>query len=92
MDIRGAVREFIRSNFYVADGVGDDESLLETGILDSTGVLEVVAFLETQFGIALADGEIVPENLETIARMSVFVERRLEAIPERGGDALRSVS
>ena len=92
MDIRGVVREFIRSNFYVGDGVGDEESLLDTGILDSTGVLEVVAFLETQFGIALADGEIVPENLETIARMSAFVERRLEAISERGGGVLRSVS
>jgi acyl carrier protein len=78
MDIPAKVREFIGSNFYVADALRDDLSLLDTGILDSTGVLEVVAFLEEQFGIEVPDGDIVPENFETVAQMSALVARRLE--------------
>jgi acyl carrier protein len=92
MDVRTMLREFIETNFWVADGVGDDDSLLESGILDSTGVLEVVTFLESTFGIAVADDEIVPENLETIARIDAFVSRRFEADGARGDEVqLRSV-
>jgi acyl carrier protein len=92
MDVRRMLREFIEANFWVADAVGDDDSLLDSGILDSTGVLEVVTFLESRFGIAVADDEIVPENLETIARISAFVSRRLGADAARGGEVyLQSV-
>jgi len=92
MDIRAVLREFIGENFWVKDGVGDDVSLLESGILDSTGVIEVVSFMESKFGFAVADDEIVPENLETIAQMAAFVSRRLQAQDERAGEELLSVA
>ncbi len=77
MDVRQTIREFIRSNFYVGDGVRDDESLIEGGVLDSTGVLEVVAFVESEFRLRFRDEEIAPENLETIGRIADYVTRRL---------------
>ncbi len=72
------VRAFIESNFYVPDAkeISDDTSLLERGIVDSTGVLEVTTFLESHYGIKIADDEIVPENLDTIANIVAFVKRK----------------
>lgn len=78
MDIQQQIRAFIVDNFYVPETseLGDDTSLIETGIVDSTGVLEVVAFLEREFGISISDRDIVPANLDTIARMTAFVMRQ----------------
>jgi len=78
MEIRRRVREFITSNFYVADPseLLDDTSLLDQAIIDSTGVLEVIAFLEEEYAISIADEEVIPENLETIARIAGFVTRK----------------
>jgi len=72
------IRKFIVSNFYVAGGtqLHDDTSLLEEGIIDSTGVLEVLAFVEKEFGIKAADEEIVPENFDGIGRIAAFVEAK----------------
>jgi acyl carrier protein len=72
------VREFVTTNFYVADPstLKDDTSLLEAGIVDSTGVLEVVQFLESQFGLQIEDDEIVPENVDSIARITAFIEKK----------------
>jgi acyl carrier protein len=71
------IRRFITTNFYVADPahLGDDESLLESGIIDSTGVLEIVAFLQQEFGMTVEDRDIRPENLDSVARLVAFVER-----------------
>jgi acyl carrier protein len=85
-DVRQRIRGFIHENFYAAQGVGDDESLLDGGLLDSTGVLELVAFLEAEFGLRMADDEIVPGNLETIDRMCAYVERK--RLPSAEGAAL----
>jgi acyl carrier protein len=73
-----SVRKFITENFYIADkaSLTDDASLLDKGIIDSTGVLEVVAFLESEFGISVDDAEILPENLDTIAAIGAYVERK----------------
>ena len=78
METTARVRQFITSNFYVSDpgALRDEDSLLEAGIVDSTGVLEVVAFLESQFGLAIEDAEIVPENLDSIARIAAFLQRK----------------
>ena len=77
MTVRERVREFVSSHFYTAgNSVGDDASLFEQGIVDSTGVLEVVSFLEHSFSIRVADEEMVPENLETIERIAAFVIRK----------------
>lgn len=81
MTIRNQVRQFIVKNFYVAeaDGLPDGASLLERGIIDSTGVLEVIAFVEKSFGVRVEDDEMLPENLDSIERIAAFVERKLGA-------------
>ncbi len=78
MEIKEQVRQFIVSNFYVADpvAVGDETSLLDQGIIDSTGVLEVISFLESTFGIVVADEEMLPDNLDTIGRIAAFVGKK----------------
>ncbi|MBI4510157.1 MAG: acyl carrier protein [Deltaproteobacteria bacterium] len=78
MQIKDQVRQFITKNFYVASEteLADEESLLSRGIIDSTGVLEVIAFLEGTFGIQVEDQEMVPENLDSIGRISALVARK----------------
>jgi acyl carrier protein len=76
------IRQFILTSFLFSTDdslLGDDDSLLEKGIMDSTGVLELVAFLETQFGIKIADEELVPENLDSVSRVVQFVGRKQQA-------------
>lgn len=71
---------FIRENFLIgrpADFVGGADSLLEKGVLDSTGILQVVAFLEESLGIKVDDEDIVPENLETIDNIVQYAQRKL---------------
>jgi len=78
MEIKDAVRQFIVTNFYVADpaALADETSLLDQAIIDSTGVLEVIGFVEQEFGITVEDAEMLPENLDSIARISAFVARK----------------
>ena len=78
MSIQADVRQFIVKNFYVADpaGLPDDASLLDKGVIDSTGVLEVVAHLESTYGIKVDDAELLPENLDSIARIAAFIEKK----------------
>ena len=78
MDLKQQLREFVTSNFYVADAsaLADDASLLEHGIIDSTGILELVFFLETTYGIAVDDKEMIPANLDSIAKVAGFVGRK----------------
>jgi acyl carrier protein len=80
VEVKARVREFITRNFYVPSGdtLADDDSLLQQGIVDSTGVLEVIAFLEEAFEVSVDDAEIIPENLDTLARISDFVVRKRE--------------
>jgi len=54
----------------------DDVSLLDTGIIDSTGVLELVSFIEEEFGIEVKDEELVPENLDSLAKIAAFIEKK----------------
>ncbi len=78
-DILSRVRTFIEENFLFRSDVSDladADSLLENGVMDSTGILELVAFLETEFAIQMSDAEIVPENLDSIAAIAAFVERK----------------
>ncbi|RWX76886.1 acyl carrier protein [Neorhizobium lilium] len=76
-----ALREFIAENFlFRADAdIGDDQSLLDSGVMDSTGVLELIAFLEKTYGITVADAEIVPENLDSIDNMKRYLSVKLAA-------------
>jgi len=77
-DIREKVRAFISKNFYLADpsSLTDDASFLASGIVDSTGVLEVVTFLEKTFEIEVDDQELVPQNLDSVAAVVSFVQRK----------------
>ncbi|WP_037079323.1 acyl carrier protein [Neorhizobium vignae] len=76
-----SVREFIAENFlFRADAeVSNNQSLLESGVIDSTGVLELIAFLEQTYGITVADEEIVPENLDSIDNMTSYLSTKLAA-------------
>jgi acyl carrier protein len=73
------VRQYILENFLFstdASLLGLDESFLERGLIDSTGMLEVILFLEERFGIKVADDEMVPENLDSVNRIAAFIERK----------------
>ncbi len=75
------IREFLKQNFLFSDDarIGDGDSLLQRGVLDSTGVLELIGFLEREFGIRVEDEEMVPENLDGIGRAAAFVRRKRAA-------------
>lgn len=79
--IESEIRNFIVSNFLFgkADGLTDDESLLENGIIDSTGVLELVGFLQERFDILVEDDEIVPANLDSIQNLTHYLSRKTGA-------------
>lgn len=73
------VRQFIIDNFLFGES-GDDlsleDSLLEKGLIDSTGILELVGFLQKMFGIKIEDHEIIPTNLDSIDKIAAFVRQK----------------
>lgn len=73
------VRRYIVDNSLMGhdSGFGDQDSLLEAGIIDSTAIMDVVAFLESRFGIAVDDEDLVADNLDSVGRIARFVERKL---------------
>lgn len=76
------IRKFVVDNFLFGQEdrqLGDGDSFLEHGIIDSTGVLELVSFLETRFDMKIADAELVPENLDSIDGVAGFVRRKATA-------------
>lgn len=75
------IRAFIAENFlFRADAdIADDQSLLDSGVMDSTGVLELIAFLEATYGITVADEEIVPDNLDSISRVTAYLSSKMVA-------------
>ncbi len=81
-DVKQAIRDFIETSFLFRegrDGVGDSESLLAAGLIDSTGILELVSFLEAEFAIMVMDEEIVPENLDSVGQIAAYVDRKQAA-------------
>lgn len=84
MELKKQIRDFVTTNFYVADpaALEDRTSLLDQGIIDSTGVLEVIMFIETTFGVTVEDSEMLPENLDSIERIAAFVtSKRAQPVP-----------
>lgn len=80
-DIKAHVRQFIVNHFLFGQdpGLTDDASFLEQGFIDSTGVLELVAFLEKDYQIKVADDELVPDNLDSITSIHQFIQRKRSA-------------
>jgi len=77
--VQERIREYIIENILFGDGeqLSVDTSLQESGVLDSTGVLEIITFVEEEFGIQIEDDEVVPENFETLNKMSEYVQIKL---------------
>ena len=74
------IRNFIVENFLFGDTanpLNDEDSFLENGIIDSTGVLELVSHLEATFEIKVEDEELIPDNLDSIANVVRYLERKL---------------
>lgn len=70
------IREYIFDNFLLGDEdveFDNTQSFLETGLIDSTGILELIGFLEDTYGIAIEDEEMIPENLDSVERAARFV-------------------
>jgi acyl carrier protein len=75
------IKDFIVTNFLFgqsSDTLTEDQSFLESGIIDSTGMLELVSFVEQRYGISVADRELLPENLDSLRNISQFVARKRE--------------
>jgi acyl carrier protein len=77
-DLRKQIRSFIETNFIIdsTTDLKDEDSLLQLQIVDSTGFLELIHFIEDTFAVKVADEEMVPENLETIDNIAQFVSRK----------------
>ncbi len=79
MNIRSRVRDFVVENFLYGEdnGFKDRDSFRELGIIDSTGILELISFLEQTFNIAIEDAEVIPENLDCIDNIVDFLTSKL---------------
>ena len=74
------IREFLASNYFLGDDPSElsgSASLIEAGLIDSTGVLELVGFLEERFGLRITNEELLPENLDSIDNIVAFVTAKL---------------
>ncbi|WP_298825164.1 acyl carrier protein [uncultured Piscinibacter sp.] len=81
-DIKAEVRRYIEDNFIMGAGgvtLADEDSFLEHHVLDSTGFLELIGHLEETYGIKVLDDEMVPENLDSLASVADFIERKRAA-------------
>jgi acyl carrier protein len=81
--IASSLRQFIRENFLFGQdlALADHDSLLELGIVDSTGVLELVTFIEDSYRITIEDEELVPDNLDSIENLVRFIRAKCQYSP-----------
>jgi acyl carrier protein len=82
MDTKAVIRRFIADNLLFSSNgfhLSDDVSFLEEGVVDSLGVMELVVFVEEQFGLQVADEEVTPEHFDSVERLAGYVERKLAA-------------
>lgn len=80
MVVHEQVQQYILENFLFSTDrnlLGLDDSFLERGLIDSTGMLEVILYLEETFGIQIADEEMIPANLDSVQRIAEYVRRKL---------------
>ncbi|MGH8174732.1 MAG: acyl carrier protein [Steroidobacter sp.] len=80
--LRDNIRDFILENYLFTNdtsAIGFDDSLLERGIVDSTGMLEIIFFIEENLGVKVQDEEMIPDNLDSVNKIAQFVEARRRA-------------
>jgi len=80
MSLRSEIKQFVLGNYLFTNdesAIADDDSLLQKGIVDSTGILELIMHIEEKYGIKVLDDEMVPANLDSVTAVSAFVERKL---------------
>jgi acyl carrier protein len=80
MQMKTEIRQFIVDNFLYGqedNTLGDNISFLEKGIIDSTGILELVSFIEGKYGITIEDEELIPDNFDSLTKLSVFISRKI---------------
>lgn len=76
------IRKFLFDNYlfgYDENEFSNDSSFLDFGVLDSTGILELIVFIESEFDIEVSDGEILPENLDSVKCVSCFVYKKVNS-------------
>jgi len=75
------VKEYITENFLPSSGLDsfeNEDSFMEKGIIDSTGVLELLEFIEERFNIRVEDEEVIPDNLDSLKKLSLFIKKKLD--------------
>lgn len=80
MEIRERIKTFVSYNFLHSDNgieLEDSQSFMESGIIDSTGVLELVSFLEETFNLHINDDELLPENFDSIQSLTLYIQKKL---------------
>jgi acyl carrier protein len=86
-EIESQVRRIVEDNFLFREdreALSGSESLIEAGLIDSTGILELVAFVEERFRIEISDADLVPANFDSIDRIAAYLVRALAAAPIAG--------
>lgn len=78
LSIQKKIHKFIKQNFPMKNALNNDDSFLEKGIIDSSGVLELVGFIESTFNIEIEDDELIPDNLDSVNKIIQFVKKKLE--------------
>ena len=74
------IKTFLGQQFPATKNVGNEDPLLKNGLIDSLGILEVVTFLENEFGITIVDEELSPENFESVRSLSAFVQQKRNGV------------
>jgi len=83
MAVKDQIRTFILNNYLFTDdkaSLKDEQSFLDSGIIDSIGVMEIVLYLETEFDIKVADADISPENLDSVNQITQFIDLKRDSL------------
>lgn len=81
-DRSALIRDYIAKNLLFSDSgfnYDDDASFLDEGIVDSLGIIELVTFVEKNFGVSVADHELIPDNFDSIRKLDAFIRHKLGA-------------
>lgn len=92
--LNSELREFIVENFLFGQSFSfsDDDSFVKSGIIDSTGVVELISFVEQRYGITVEDDEIAPQNLDSINTLCQFIGRKTSVLQEQTDNGARAIS